>query len=42
MIELFIRVLPAAHQGQKTLAQQRQSWREFVSAVGRITGVEHA
>ena len=29
-------------QGQKTLAQQRQSWREFVSAVGRITGVEHA
>ena len=29
-------------QGQTTLAQQRQSWREFVSAVGRITGVEHA
>ena len=29
-------------QGQKTLAQQRQSWREFVSAVARITGVEHA
>jgi len=29
-------------QGQKTLAQQRQSWREFVNAVGRITGVEHA
>ena len=29
-------------QGQKTLAQQRQSWQEFVSAVGRITGVEHA
>src|SRR5258708_22681764 len=29
-------------QGQKTLVQQRQSWREFVSAVGRITGVEHA
>ncbi len=24
-------------QGQKTLARQRQSWREFVSAVGRIT-----
>jgi transcriptional regulator len=29
-------------QGQKTLAQQRQSWRKFVGAVGRITGVEHA
>ena len=29
-------------QGQKTLAQQRQSWREFVRAVRQITGVEHA
>ena len=29
-------------QGQKTLVQQRQGWREFVSAVGRIAGVEHA
>jgi PadR family transcriptional regulator PadR len=29
-------------QGQKTLTRQRQSWREFVSAVGRITGEEHA
>src|SRR5579859_1121595 len=29
-------------QGQKTLAQLRQSWREFVSAVARLTGVEHA
>jgi transcriptional regulator len=29
-------------QGQKTLAQQRHSWREFVGAVSRITGVEHA
>jgi len=29
-------------QGQKTLARQRQSWREFVSAVGRITGEKHA
>ena len=28
--------------GQKTLAQQRQSWRRFVGAVSRITGVEHA
>ena len=29
-------------QGQKTFARQRQSWREFVSAVGRITGEDHA
>ena len=29
-------------QGQKTLVQQRQSWREFVRAVSQITGVEHA
>jgi transcriptional regulator len=29
-------------QGQKILAQQRRSWREFVEAVGRVTGVEHA
>jgi PadR family transcriptional regulator len=29
-------------QGQKALAQQRQSWRKFVGAVGRITGVAHA
>ena len=29
-------------QGQKTLAQQHQSWREFVRAVSQITGVEHA
>jgi PadR family transcriptional regulator len=29
-------------QGQKTLAQQRQSWREFVRAVSQITGVKHA
>jgi PadR family transcriptional regulator, regulatory protein PadR len=28
--------------GQKTLAEQRQSWRKFVGAVSRITGVEHA
>jgi PadR family transcriptional regulator PadR len=36
------RYYPLTPQGQKTLVQQRQSWREFVSAVGRITGVEHA
>jgi PadR family transcriptional regulator, regulatory protein PadR len=29
-------------QGEKTLARQRQSWREFIGAVSRITGVEHA
>jgi PadR family transcriptional regulator, regulatory protein PadR len=29
-------------QGQKILAQQRRSWKEFVKAVGRVTGVEHA
>jgi PadR family transcriptional regulator len=29
-------------QGQKVLAQQRRSWRQFVDAVGRVTGVEHA
>ncbi|HLZ49592.1 MAG TPA: PadR family transcriptional regulator [Candidatus Acidoferrum sp.] len=28
-------------QGQKVLAQQRRSWRQFVDAVGRVTGVEH-
>ena len=29
-------------QGQKVLEQQRRSWRQFVKAVGRVTGVEHA
>lgn len=29
-------------EGQKTLARQRHSWKEFVGAVSRITGVEHA
>ena len=29
-------------QGQKTLAQHRQSWREFVRAVSQVTGVAHA
>ena len=27
--------------GRKVLAQQRQSWQEFVEAVGRITGIEY-
>src|ERR1051326_9424202 len=28
--------------GKKILAAQRDSWREFVEAVGRITGIEYA
>jgi PadR family transcriptional regulator, regulatory protein PadR len=28
--------------GRKVLATQRDRWREFVKAVARITGVEHA
>lgn len=28
--------------GKKVLAQQRESWQEFVGAVGRITGIEYA
>ena len=28
--------------GKKVLVQQRQSWQEFVEAVGRITGIEYA
>ena len=28
--------------GRKVLAQQRQSWQEFVEAVARITGIEYA
>ena len=29
-------------EGKKVLAAQRSSWREFVEAVNRITGMEHA
>ena len=28
--------------GKKVLAAQRNSWREFVEAISRITGIEHA
>ena len=28
--------------GRKVLAAQRDSWRDFVEAVGRITGIEYA
>jgi transcriptional regulator len=30
------------HEGKKVLAAQRNSWREFVEAINRITGIEHA
>jgi PadR family transcriptional regulator, regulatory protein PadR len=29
-------------EGKKVLAAQRSSWREFVAAINRITGLEHA
>lgn len=29
-------------EGRKVLRSQRQSWKEFVAAIGRVTGVEHA
>jgi PadR family transcriptional regulator len=29
-------------EGKKVLAAQRRSWREFVEAINRITGIEHA
>ncbi|HTU35972.1 MAG TPA: PadR family transcriptional regulator [Candidatus Acidoferrum sp.] len=29
-------------EGQRVLAAQRKRWREFVGAVGRVAGVEHA
>src|SRR5215212_7562006 len=29
-------------EGKKVLAAQRDSWREFVKAINRITGLEHA
>ena len=29
-------------EGRKVLRAKRESWREFVAAVGRITGMEHA
>lgn len=29
-------------EGKEVLAAQRSSWREFVEAVNRITGIEHA
>src|SRR5918999_3083684 len=29
-------------EGKKVLAAQRNTWREFVEAINRITGIEHA
>jgi DNA-binding PadR family transcriptional regulator len=29
-------------EGKKVLKAQRNSWREFVEAISRITGIEHA
>jgi PadR family transcriptional regulator, regulatory protein PadR len=29
-------------EGRKVLAAQRNTWREFVEAISRITGIEHA
>ena len=35
----YYRLTPA---GRKVLAEQRRNWREFATAVGRITGIEYA
>ena len=35
----FYRLTP---EGKKMLAAQRDHWREFVDAIARITGAEHA
>jgi len=35
----YYRLTPA---GKKVLASQREGWRDFVEAIGRITGVEYA
>lgn len=35
----YYRLTPA---GQKILKAQREGWREFVEAISRITGIQHA
>ena len=35
----YYRLTPA---GKKVLAAQRSSWREFVEAINRVAGIEHA
>jgi PadR family transcriptional regulator, regulatory protein PadR len=29
-------------EGRKVLRSQRKSWKDFVAAIGRVTGIEHA
>jgi PadR family transcriptional regulator PadR len=29
-------------EGKKVLSSQRKSWKEFVAAISRVTGIEHA
>lgn len=29
-------------EGRKVLRSQRESWKDFVAAIGRVTGIEHA
>ena len=29
-------------QGRKVLRSQKESWKDFVAAIGRVTGIEHA
>jgi PadR family transcriptional regulator PadR len=29
-------------EGRKVLSSQRKSWKEFVAAISRVTGIEHA
>jgi DNA-binding PadR family transcriptional regulator len=35
----YYRLTPA---GKKTLEAQRDGWREFVTAISQITGIQHA
>ena len=36
------RYYPLTAEGRRVLAAQRRNWREFVEAIARITGVQHA
>src|ERR1700750_445528 len=36
------RYYPVRAEGKKVVAAQRHSWQEFVEAINRITGIEHA
>jgi transcriptional regulator len=35
----FYRLTP---EGRQVLASKQKSWRDFVAAIGRVTGIEHA